>query len=321
MHLMTVRTKIILLIIAVITALATVFAATYKPKRVEIIGSPLIKVKALLPLSGPDEHLGNAARRGFEAMLRQAAQTQTRYRYDVVYEDAAAPISDDGAYKAVVSAGLMPEPQIILKLQDQPARSYVFHTPYQDAVDKFIAELPSRDARNIGLIIQAAGNYRELAALLKEKIPEQYSLNGAVFREGQQNFADIINMLRNNDTDLFVIIGAPAETDKLVEQLHRNGISNYQITSLFTVDLTPDVSLYDNVSFVGSRAGPQNSGLAFEALRRLILACENSYVKDSLPDWEKAAAYLDGKASAPGEFYIPAVVKNVRNGSISVITD
>ena len=126
MHLMTVRTKIILLIIAVITALATVFAATYKPKRVEIIGSPLIKVKALLPLSGPDEHLGNAARRGFEAMLRQAAQTQTRYRYDVVYEDAAAPISDDGAYKAVVSAGLMPEPQIILKLQDQPAHSYVF---------------------------------------------------------------------------------------------------------------------------------------------------------------------------------------------------
>lgn len=320
MYLMTMRTKIILLIIAVITALATIFAAAYQPKRVETIGNPLVKIKARLPLGDSDAAFGNAVRKGFDAMLRQAVQSSTRYRYELVYENDAES-TDGDSHEVVMSVELAPAPQIILKLPDMAVRSYTFHTPYGNAVEKLIDDLPPRNAKNIGLIIQATGNYRELAALLKEKIPEQYSLTGAVFHDGQQNFSNIINMLRNNDTDLFVISGSPAGADKLIEQLHRNGISNYQITSLFTADLSSDISLYENMRYIGSRTGPQSSGLAFEALRRLILACENSYVKDSPPDWKKAAAYLDGKASAPGEFHIPAVVKNVRNGSISVITD
>ena len=48
MSVMTFRTKIILLTIAVITAIATVFAAMYKPKRSNTIVRPIIKIAAEL---------------------------------------------------------------------------------------------------------------------------------------------------------------------------------------------------------------------------------------------------------------------------------
>ena len=66
MSIMTFRTKIILLAIAVITAIVTVFAAMYKPKRSNTIVRPIIKIVAELPLAGEYSHLGLAAQQAIK---------------------------------------------------------------------------------------------------------------------------------------------------------------------------------------------------------------------------------------------------------------
>lgn len=321
MQIMTLRTKIILVIIAAITAIATLFAAAYKPKRTEIIGNPLVKIKAVLPLSGPEAYLGENIKKTFEYLLKQTQQNPTRYRYELLFEDSAAPNQFEENAQVTIKYNQNPEPQININVPSQENPTYTIHTSYMSALEKFIENLPSYNAQNIGLIIQASGNYRELANLLKENIPNQYALNGAIFQEGQQNFSNIINLLRNNDTDLFVIIGAPTETDKLTEQLHHNGISNYQISSLYTFDLTQNLQLYENARYIGTKGGNLNTRMAFETLKILILAYEKSYIKDKLPPQESIIKQLDLLSSNTKEINIPAAIKVIINGNISELTE
>ena len=102
MSVMTFRTKIILLTIAVITAIATVFAAMYKPKRSNTIVRPIIKIAAELPLSGPENHLGLAAQQAIQNSLRQA-DASAGYKYEVNYIDKSNLSTLPPDTKAVLS--------------------------------------------------------------------------------------------------------------------------------------------------------------------------------------------------------------------------
>lgn len=321
MHLMALRTKIILLSVAVITALATVFAATYQPKRTETIARPLIKINARLPLSGPEAHIGFAAQSAIQQILKEAA-AKARYKYDVFYEDSyknATP--ENNSAKANISLEASPEPRGVLTINSETQDKFIFHSPYKQVADLFIKDLSRRNFKNIGFITSAQGDYHTLAKTFKNALPDTYNLNGAVIQPGQKDFRTLINLLRNNDTDLFLLVGAPADIDALVSQLQDNGISNFNISTLYTVDQTNNIRLYENTRSVGSIAGRYDSDLAGIALKTLIEAYEKNFKKDLLPTPKTISEYITKTNEENGVVSVPSAIKTVRDGIITTVKD
>lgn len=321
MHLMTLRTKIILLSVAVITALVTVFAAQYQPKRVETIARPLVKINAYLPLSGPDAHIGLATQTALQQILRDAS-TKARYKYDILFEDNyQKTASDNNSSKADISFSFSPEPRATLTINAETPETFIIHSPYKQVSDLFVKDLSRRNFKNIGLITAAQGDYRALAKIFKNALPDTYGLNGAVFQPGQKDFGTLINLLRNNDTDLFLLVGAPSEIDALTTQLHDNGISNFNISTLYSIDLTNTPKLYDNTRSVGSNAGNYDTGLAGTALKILINAYENNFKKDFLPSAQTISSHIAQKHAQDGVIPAPSAIKTVHDGIITNIKE
>lgn len=318
MHLMTLRTKIILIIIAVVTALATVFAATYQPRRVETIARPLVKIDAYLPLSGPNAHLGLAARHAMEQVLKEA-ELKSRYKYEILFEDIYAnSTASDNTAKAVITFTTSPEPRAELTIMTQEPNKFIIHSPYKETADLFVKDLSRRNIKNIGLLTMASGEYRRLAKTFKDALPESYELNGAVFQPEQKDFSILINLLRNNDTDLFVLVGAPAETDALISQLHDNGVSNFNISTLYSVDLSSEPKLYENTRSVGSKAGGYDTALPAKAVKLLIEAYEKNFKKDYLPTTQMINDDIAEKHARDNIIAVPSAVKIVRDGKITI---
>lgn len=318
MHLMSMRNKIILLVIVAITALATVFAATYKPQRVDSIARPVIKIGAYLPLSGTDTHLGQAAQKGIDTILKQAAQS-AHYKYEVISEDLAQNSTNLQDAKAIITYTMSPEPRIGIVLNNK--QTYTLHSDYIEVIDLFINELPQYNAQNVALITSAIGDYRLLAKLFKERLPQKYNFLGAVFTPGQQDFRNIINALRNNDADFFVLVGAPSDLDKLIIQLHDNGISNYQISSLYSLDLTPNLKPYEGIRYIGSQSGNYDSKLSYDAIKVIISAYEANFKKNTIPEIDTIAKYINEKFAKDGIIKVDAIPKVVGNNQISKIKE
>lgn len=320
MSIMTTRTKIILLIIAVITAITTVFAAMYKPKRSNTIVRPVIKIAAELPLSGPENHLGLAAQQAIQNSLRQA-DTSAGYKYEVNYIDKSNLTTLPPETKAVLSLNIAPEPQVLLTLNDDVKTTFTVHTPYEEAAALLKESLNGKSIKNLGLLILAEGNYHQLAQILNQQLSEQYIVRGAVFQKEQTDFNSILNMLINNDTEYYVVIGSPQESDKLLQSMHDKGISNYRITALYTPDLTAQPELYNDMTYVGSEAGTYDGGLSAAAILALIDSYEKNFKKDLLPSTNLVAQTLQQNKAPNNIISIKANLKKITEGKVTKLKE
>ncbi len=320
MSVMTFRTKIILLTIAVITAIATVFAAMYKPKRSNTIVRPIIKIAAELPLSGPENHLGLAAQQAIQNSLRQA-DASAGYKYEVNYIDKSNLSNLPPDTKAVLSFDIAPEPRVLLTLNNDTKTTFTVHTPYEEAGTLLERFLNDKNIKNLGLLILAEGNYHQLAQTINQKLSPKYAVHGAVFHKGQNNFDSVLNMLINNDTDYYVIIGSPQESDNLLQAMRDKGISNYHITALYTPDLTAQPELYNDITYIGSEAGTYDGGLSAAAILALIDSYEKNFKKDLLPSTNLVAQTLQQNRATDNIISIKANLKKITEGKISKLKE
>lgn len=320
MSIMTTRTKIILLTIAVITALATFFAAMYKPKRSNTIVRPVIKIVAELPLSGAENHLGLAAQQAIQNSLRQA-DSSAGYKYEISYMDKATPTSLPPETKAVLSFDMLPEPIVLLTLNNENKTVFKIHTPYEEAIDLLEKSLEGKNIKKLGLLILANGDYRQLAQLINQKMSDRYQIKGAVFQKEQNDFEAALNMLINNDTDYYILIGSPNASDALITAMHDKGISNYRITALYTPDLTAQPELYNTMLYVGSEAGTYDGGLSAAAILALIDAYEKNFKKDLLPSLNLVAQTLQKNQAPENVISIKADLKKISEGKISKLKE
>lgn len=312
---LTLRTQIILLIIVVITAAATIFAALYKPTRSDTIARPVIKIGAILPLSGNNAHVGLAAQNAINKMLEENAPN-FRYKYQVIYDDVSLNVSNLQDVKATLLYTFAPEPQVNFTIGQN---KFIMHSPHEEMLELFVKDLASRPIKNIGFITQNIGAYRELAKKFKEQLPTKYNLFAAIFQDNQKEFAPIINMLRNNDVELFVLIGAPYELDLLTQALHNAGVSNYQITSLASIDLSANPAFYNDIRYVGNNLGTYDENLSAQAIKTIINAYEANFKKDLLPSTNLVGKYIDQHQAQNGIIPVPVFLKKVKAGQIEEI--
>lgn len=320
MSVMTMRTKIILLTIAVITAFATIFAAMYKPKRSNSIVRPVIKIVAELPLSGSENHLGLAAQQAIQNSLRQV-DSSAGYKYEVSYIDKDNLTNLPPDTKAILSFDIAPEPKVLLTFNDDATSTFTIHTPYNEAISLLSKSLNGKDIKNLGLLILAEGNYRDLAQLINQELSSQYNIRGAVFQKNHEDFSTILNMLINNDTDYYVIIGSPQESDNLIKALHDKGIGNYRISALFTPDISIQPELYNDIVYVGSEAGTYDGGLSAAAILAVIDSYEKNFQKDLLPSIDLVVQTLQQNKAPENVIGIKANLKKISEGKIIKLTE
>ena len=313
---MTMRTKIILLAIALITAIATVFAAMYKPKRSNTIVRPVIKITAELPLSGENSHLGLAAQQAIQNSLKQADDS-AGYKYEVNYVDQNTPYELAPNTKAILSFALSPEPRVILTLNSTEQQSFMIHTPYEEVITLVSEVLKQKQAQSVGFITLAEGNYHLLAQQLNQALSPNYKFMGAVYKIGQTDFENILNLFINNDIEYYLITGSPAEADKLMTALHNRGISPNKIIPLYVADLSAHPELYNNTISIGSEAGTYDGGLSAAAVLALMDSYEKNYKKDFLPSLAGISEYLLQNKAPNNTIQIKATRKQIIDGKIS----
>lgn len=311
---MTKRTQIILTIIVVIAAIVTVFAALYTPTRSDTISRPTIKIGLMLPLSGTQTHLGTAVRQAAEQFLAEK-EPSSRYRYETVVVDSVSAQKANDT-KADILFSLAPEPRVAISFGADEQKPLIIHTTYKEATSLLNEDFQKKGITNVGLITESIGDYRKLATSLRDSLSKDSTFNGAVFTTGQTDFKAIINKLRNSDAEIFVLTGNPEDLGNLVQALNNYGISNYQISSLYSIDLTSRPELYDNIRFVGSTAGAYDAELVTSALQNLIKAYEANYKKNLLPGSQVIRDYFEKNLSQDGIISIPATLKKVENGKI-----
>ena len=320
MSIMTTRTKIILLAIAVITALATVFAAMYKPKRSNTIVRPIIKLTAVLPLSGEESHLGLAAQQAIQNSLRQV-DGDTGYKYEVSYIDQSSETPLPPETKALINFEISPAPKVIITLNNDEKSTFKVQTPEEETLALLKSGLKDKNIKNIGLLILAEGNYRQTAQNIHQQLSDSYTIRGAVFQKDQKDFDAMLNMLINNDTDYYLIIGSPQESDNLMKALHDKGINNYRISALHAPDLTTQPQLYNDMTYIGSAAGTYDGGLSAAATLAIINSYEKNFKKDLLPNLNLVAQTIQENNAPNKVISIKANWKKISEGKISELKE
>ena len=315
MQFLTLKTKIILLVIMLLTALSTLFADLYNPKQSQSILKPIIKFAAFLPLSGDNQHIGLAAKQAMEKTLLQT-NPSNRYKYDVLFIDNALQQPSPENTTIAFSLNFSPEPRININVIGAKNANFTVHSKYQDVINLLFQELERKSIKNIGLIILSQGEYQTFANMFNATFKNKYQVRGAVFKEGQTDFKPVLNQLLNHDTDYFVILGTPKETDLLISELNRYGVSNEHISTLYGIDLTTSPQLYNNTLNIGSAGGTFDGGLSAAALLAVIEAYEKNFDSQNIPSADIISKEIWQSKAPNNTINIEAVVKEISDGKI-----
>lgn len=307
---MTKRTKIIMIALVIITTIATIFAALYTPEQSNSIARPTIKIGIQTDLNDTQNHIKNTALQEVKNYFTNKPPS-AHYRY-VAVDNTASPQE----YKIALKFMLAPEPRVMIQCVADPSLSMVVHTPYQEASSHLIKVLRQQNIRSIGFITENKGNYKDLAKFLKKAFREGIFF-GAVYNSKQTNFDKIINKLRNNDVQMFVLTGNPEKLDELVSALNTHGISNYQIASLYSAELSTQPKLYENIIFSGSDAGLYASKIFSIALENLISAYEASYKNAQFPDCKEIFEHLKKQATSDDSISVPTTSRIIKKAEPS----
>lgn len=304
---MTKRTRIIMITMVIITTVTTIFAALYTPEQSRSIARPTVQIGIQTSLNDKQTYIRDAVLQEAKNYLA-SKEPSSRYRY--------TPTSDEQA-RISLRFMLTPEPRVEIFCAENPEQVIIAHTPYKEAAKLLISALREQYITNIGFITENKGDYKQLAKTLKTSFREG-KFSGAVYHEQQNNFDKIINKLRNNDAQIFVLTGNPEKLDELIVALNNQGISNYQIASLYSAELSAHPELYQNVLFSGSDAGTYASKIISAALEKVIMSYEKNYQTESVPDCKQIFEYLKEQNKPDGRIDIPAASKTISKATAPV---
>lgn len=318
MPIMSIKTKIALLAIVIITALATIFAANYHPKSYENIIRPIIKIDAYLPLSGNGSKLGLAAQQTIQNLLNKT-NAQTAYKYDINYIDSKQATSNALPQNIFISLENNPDSQVVLNFPDN--NKIRIKTDYQDIISRLVPELKKRGIKKAAFISLASGEYRTFANMLNQALKPEIDMVGAVYQREQDNFIPIINMLINNDADFYILLGPATETDKLIKLLNQKGIANYKIATIFAGNTTGKLDLYNQTLLISPDAGRFNNKMFAMAILSLIEAYEKNYKPETIASTQQVYDYLSTKKSVDNEIVIKTGLYEIKDKQIIPIKE
>ncbi len=242
----------------------------------------VVKIGAILPLTGSQASMGEAARAGMEKALKEKNKSNLHYSYELVFEDNQAkfpsmlPIAnklvmqDNVDVMGTITTAMA---RVIAPVSDQKGKvlyafsieqenyqrfgKYAFTqgTSIEALSDKFVESFTKNNQDNISIFVENIGVLGPLTHYLKEKLTEKgvrYQINE--FNPGETDFRLVIEKAKNEGYTSFGIFAFPPERNIIIRQLAEAGVEYSDFYS-FSLDMDNVAENYDGIKTVTYNCG------------------------------------------------------------------
>ena len=253
-----------------------------KKEETQANAKPVIKIGAILPLTGSQADMGEAAKAGMYKAIDEKDKSSLHYDYQFVFEDNQAKLASMPAIATkmimqdnVDAIGVITSPmaRIIAPIADQHQTliytfsieeekyerfgKYAFiqgmstESVAQKLVDLFIAD----KLDSISLYIENIGVLGSLTSYLEQKLSKsEINFEVNAFNPGERDFRIAIEKSKNKGFTHFLQAGFPPERDIILKQLRETGVANQNIYS-FGLDLGKPLDIYSDIKAVSYNQG------------------------------------------------------------------
>lgn len=244
-----------------------------------------ITIGAIVPLSGPQAPMGEAARAGMQKALKDHTNSNQHYNYQLAFEDNQAKLT---AMPTIANKMIMQDnvdvlgtittamAKVIAPISDQKEKVlYAFSIEQEEYPrfgkyaltqgisiealgDKFVESLAKHQQDNIAVFVENIGVLGPLTNYLKTKLTEKgvhYKINE--FNPGETDFRIAIEKTKADGYTNFVVFAFPPERNILMKQLLEAGISHDSFYS-FSLDMDYFAENYDGIKTITYNCGTED---------------------------------------------------------------
>ena len=257
-------------------------ACDNKKEETQANAKPVIKIGAILPLTGSQADMGEAAKAGMYKAIDEKDKSSLHYDYQFVFEDNQAKLASMPAIANkmimqdnVDAIGVITSPmaRIIAPIADQHQTliytfsieeekyerfgkyTFIQGISTEAIADKLIHLFRNDKLENISVFTENIGVLGSLSAYLDKKLSQigiKYEIN--TFNPGERDFRIALEKSKNKGFTNFFEVGFPPERDIIIKQMGEAGISNQNIYS-FSLDLGKSSVAYDGMKTVSYNQG------------------------------------------------------------------
>lgn len=260
-------------------------ACDEKKETAQADSKPVIKIGAILPLTGSQATMGVAAKAGMQKALKERNNSDLHYSYELVFEDNQAKlpsmpaiankmIMQDNvdvmgtittAMAKVISPISNSKEKVLYAFsieQEEYPRfgKYAFTqgTSVEALCDKFVESFAGNDKENFSIFVENIGVLGPLTIYLKTKLNEKgirYKINE--FNPGETDFRIIIEKNKAEGYTNFGVFAFPPERNILMKQLFEAGIAYHNFYS-FSLDMDNVAENYDGITTITYPCGTED---------------------------------------------------------------
>lgn len=268
-----------LLSLCMILALA---ACDNKKEEAQADSKPVIKIGAILPLTGSQADMGKAAKAGMYKAIDEQDKSSLHYDYQFVFEDNQAKLA---SMPAIANKMIMQDnvdaigmitsamARVVAPIADQKGKvlyaysieeenyqafgkyTFIQGISTEAIADKLIHLFRNDKLDNISVFAENIGVLGSLTSYLDKKLSQigiKYEIN--TFNPGEIDFRIALEKSKSKGFTNFFEVGFPPERDIIIKQMGEAGISNQNIYS-FSLDLGKSSVAYDGMKTVSYNQG------------------------------------------------------------------
>lgn len=241
--------------------------------------SSTIKIGAIIPLTGYGAANGQMCKEGLELAVNEINETQSNYKYKLIYEDNKSSTKDGlMAYRKLYNSGItyyvgfggqyllgfIPETNnknVILfangtpnlNILSQTNRCFRIYPNIEMVTDKIIDFFKEKNITNAGVVYLQNEAYTKYAESFSEKYKKEGNTISVYegFDPTCRDFKNIINKVINSGAQCIFVSGAGESTAMFTHQLFAN-----QQTSHISVIGDMSLSTTENLKIIGKCVSP-----------------------------------------------------------------
>jgi len=256
-----------------------------KDEKKDVNAKPVVKIGAILPLTGSQAPTSEAAKAGMLKALKENTNPNQHYDYQLIFEDNQAKLSSMPAIAnkmimhdnvdaigtvtsamAKVIAPISDQREKILYAQSteeidyKPFGKYAFVQGFSSIalVEKVIEALKKQKADNIAIFGQNIGIQTSIVKDFERRLTEEnfkYTIN--LSNPGETDFRMTIAQIRNKGFTKFSTMLFPPEKDIVIKQLIEAGVEQKDIIGM-NLDMGKPKDLYDGTLSISFDSGTEN---------------------------------------------------------------
>lgn len=273
------------LLLSLCMVLALVACKDEKKDTTQASTKPVVKIGAILPLTGSQASMGEAAKAGMQKALKERSKSDLHYSYELVFEDNQAklpsmlPIAnklvmqDNVDVMGTITTAMA---RVIAPVSDQKEKvlyafsieqekyqrfgkyAFIQGTSIEALSDKFVESFAKNNQDNISIFVENIGVLGPLTLYLKEKLTEKgirYQINE--FNPGETDFRLVIEKAKNEGYTNFGIFAFPPERNIIIRQSAEAGI-DYNNFYSFSLDMDNVAENYDGIKTITYNCGTED---------------------------------------------------------------